>query len=116
MACPEAVPRARHHVRDRLRAWSIDAPDVELIASELVTNGLAATPAWPIDLWLFADEPRRTVLTMLWDASPTPPTLMQPDDASEGGRGLLIVNALAKEWGWHPGPVGKIIWTLVDVT
>jgi hypothetical protein len=115
-AYPAAVPRGRRHVRDRLREWRIDGPDVELIASELLTNSLHATPVWPVDLFMFADAERRSVLIMVWDASPTPPALIPPDDASEGGRGLLIVDAVSKQWGWRPGQVGKIIWSLVEVT
>ncbi|MEV4101999.1 hypothetical protein AB0J42_17260 [Nonomuraea sp. NPDC049649] len=33
------------------------------------------------------------------------------DCFDEGGRGLLIVDSVAKSWGWRrPGSVGKIVW------
>ncbi|MFE7330436.1 ATP-binding protein [Streptomyces sp. NPDC057565] len=45
-------------------------------------------------------------------ASPTP-----PDAESESGRGLLLVTALADDWGVTdrlPGP-GKTVWAVVDI-
>jgi hypothetical protein len=103
-------------VRDRLRDWRIDGPDVELVVSELLTNSLNAKPIWPVDLFVFADDAgQRNVLVLVWDACGDPPTLIPPNAASIGGRGLQIVDALSKQWGWRPGQVGKIVWSLIEV-
>ncbi|WSQ57249.1 ATP-binding protein [Streptomyces sp. NBC_01217] len=38
-------------------------------------------------------------------------------EAVEGGRGLVIVDALAEEWGVHPyPPFGKTVWAEVSAT
>lgn len=39
------------------------------------------------------------------------------DQESEGGRGLVLVAALADRWGWYPcadGP-GKTVWAVLEV-
>jgi hypothetical protein len=38
---------------------------------------------------------------------------MSPDDASDGGRGLLIVDALSIRWGWQRARIGKTVWSLM---
>jgi len=40
---------------------------------------------------------------------PLPPTCHR-DAEDETGRGLLVVAALAKTWGWQPEPFGKVVW------
>ena len=39
-----------------------------------------------------------------------------PGLADEGGRGLMLVDALTKRWGWNlpPSGRGKIVWALVE--
>jgi hypothetical protein len=53
---------------------------------------------------------------MVWDASPRQPAphAMTSDDA-DGGRGLLLVEALSARWGWYPPASlpGKITWALL---
>ena len=40
---------------------------------------------------------------------PLPPTCRR-DAEDETGRGLLVVAALAENWGWQPEPFGKVVW------
>jgi hypothetical protein len=88
-----------------------------LVVSELLTNSFNATPTWPVDLFVFADDAeQRNVLVLVWDACGDPPILIPPNAASIGGRGLQIVDAVSKQWGWRPGQVGKIVWSLIEVT
>jgi len=45
------------------------------------------------------------------------PALTDLSDSSSGGRGLLLVAALADRWGWYPcadGP-GKTVWAVCSV-
>ncbi|MBM7440951.1 anti-sigma regulatory factor (Ser/Thr protein kinase) [Streptomyces sp. HB132] len=47
---------------------------------------------------------------------PAPTGPASPDQ--EGGRGLLLVAALADRWGWYPcvdGP-GKTVWAVLEVS
>jgi hypothetical protein len=40
-----------------------------------------------------------------------PPTRILPDlDTGRGGRGLILIDALAASWGSTPMPDGKVVW------
>ncbi|TDB98001.1 ATP-binding protein [Actinomadura sp. 7K534] len=125
MLASNAAPGlARTMTRTRLDTWGCMhiSDDAFLIASELVTNAVAATPGKEIRYQCSRDP--AGVLIAVWDASPTPPRvhpLIEPAletlDVSEenwddnGGRGLPIVAALATECGHTPDPSGgKWVW------
>ncbi len=109
-----------------LREWGLaaQADDGELVVSELVTNGVQASRAMThaaIRLWLVSD--RAQVVICVWDASPQPPVRMDAAEDAEHGRGLLLVEAVSKQWGWFPaGPGspwadchdGKVVWAIVS--
>jgi anti-sigma regulatory factor (Ser/Thr protein kinase) len=117
-ALPSAVPSARLHARQIAWEWGLSAlgENVELMVSELMTNGIAAAraiePISPVRLWLLADTIR--ILILVWDANPHPPAPVQADEYAESGRGLLLVQALSQRWGSYPTPQmgGKVVWAL----
>ena len=117
---PTAVSCARLHAKHVLWEWGVSALSerVELIVSELATNALKASTALdrisPIRLWLLSD--RQRVLILVWDANPQPPVRMDVDEQAEGGRGLLLVEALSAKWDWyaHTEMGGKVVWALCD--
>ncbi|MEV8031097.1 ATP-binding protein [Streptomyces sp. NPDC086182] len=86
----------------------------ELVAAELVTNAVQHTkgPAAIRLRWA------RGVLRIgVWDADPTPPAPAPPGAHGESGRGLILVQGCADDWGWYrlggaqaPGGAGKFIW------
>jgi hypothetical protein len=41
------------------------------------------------------------------DPDPKPPVFAEADDDAEGGRGLMLVQALSKEWSYYLPPAGK---------
>jgi hypothetical protein len=98
-----------------LRVWGLGgiAEDACLIASELVTNAFLSTRAErrsdPIRLWVLGSE--RTVLLLVWDSSTPAPVLSVPSDEAENGRGLMIVEALSREWGSYQADGGKVVWS-----
>jgi hypothetical protein len=116
-AQPSAVPCARLHTRHILWEWqqtSIGEP-AELIVAELVTNAINATCAvdslCSVKLWLLSDN--ITTLILVGDASHHQPQRIDPADDIEGGRGLLLVEAMAGEWGWYHAyqrGITKIVW------
>jgi anti-sigma regulatory factor (Ser/Thr protein kinase) len=113
----------------RLHAWGLAhlAGDVLLVADELIVNACAATPQQRIRV-RFTREPG-AVLIQVWDSSnarpvvrpaaeltvddvaPDPEALEPGHLAGMGGRGLVIVQALASECGITPTqPSGKWMW------
>jgi anti-sigma regulatory factor (Ser/Thr protein kinase) len=116
-ALPTAPACARGHVRTVAHEWGLPelADTAELLISELVTNAvqaaqrlttkadLAAVPV--IRFWLFSD--RRSIVIHVWDACDEMPVRQdaRPDDV--GGRGLLLVETLGKDWGGIPASRGQ---------
>jgi anti-sigma regulatory factor (Ser/Thr protein kinase) len=117
-ALPSAVPCTRLHTRHVLWEWGQKSliADAELAVSEIVTNAIAASQAveslHPVRLWLLSDRSR--TLIMVGDASPHAPRRMDPAATdTDGGRGLMLVEAVSSNWGWyitHKVGIAKIIW------
>jgi anti-sigma regulatory factor (Ser/Thr protein kinase) len=105
-----------------MKEWGLAglSEDVELLVSELVTNGVRASTSlpqpWPVRLWLLADT--QQVLILVWDASEREPVHVDADADTEGGRGLLLVDALSSRWDWYStkDTGGKIVWALVQAS
>ncbi|AXG80293.1 ATP-binding protein [Streptomyces paludis] len=112
---PQSVHAARRWVREfvesRLPATSgARAADIELVVSELVTNGIR-----------YGSEPGDSVLVVL-DVRPAlvrvevhDPVRRRPRGRAVShqrarGRGLFIVAALAERWGVEDRPFGKSVW------
>lgn len=128
-ALPSAVPCARLHARQVLWEWGVRAlaDPVELVVSELVTNGLQASEGltdgryvgcWtpgvpPLRLWLHADG-RRAVI-QVWDGNDKLPFRQVAGVAAESGRGLLLVEAVSTTWGSYQleDSSGKVVWAAV---
>lgn len=85
-----------------------------LIASELVTNSLAAAPNGPI--WVDVWRTGAFLELEIWDCSPKPPEYMNADLLAEGGRGLHIVNQLATYTGYTTFDCGKVVWAILGLT
>ncbi len=120
-ALPTAVPCARLHTRHVLWEWGMLelSESTELVVSELMTNALAASRSldsiFPVRLWLLSDN--KQILILIWDANPNPPRRVEPEGHSEGGRGLMLVEAISKSWDWYATPdmiEGKVIWALIS--
>lgn len=127
-ALPTAPGCARSHARLLVAEWGQAglADTVELVVSELVTNGVRAsvrvTGSWfegrwaagvpPVRVWLQSDNQK--VLIKVWDGNDRMPEPRVPDYESEGGRGLAVIEALCRDWGaFRPEQsTGKVIWAV----
>jgi hypothetical protein len=138
-ALPSAVPCVRLHTTAVLREWRLAAlaDAAELVASELATNAVQASSTQAeqasaglpvVRLHLASDH--RQVLVEVGDSDPRPPAPAGPDPERDGGRGLLLVEAVSARWGCYylnpgishagraPGPTliepgAKIVWALI---
>lgn len=115
--CHRSVPRARAALLAVLEDWGVDQEvlgNAELVLSELVTNALRA-PA-PSDRQVGVRIVRTVDEGMLRlevsDAGAGTPELREPGDEETGGRGLLLVEALAHRWGVEKraGGIGKTVF------
>ena len=109
-----AVSGARAEVRRIVSAWHVPVdPDVvALLTSELVTNAIRheASPAVRVAVRCSSGQLRVEV----HDSSRDMPAPADAPADSENGRGLIIIAALADEWGFYPTPRGKAVYfTLV---
>jgi anti-sigma regulatory factor (Ser/Thr protein kinase) len=96
-------------VRDALAACrEIDVCDTaELLTSELVTNALLHAGT---DVTVHVEDHGASVRIAVEDGSDDEPTLGELDSIDLGGRGLPLVAAMARSWGWDPLPHGKRVW------
>jgi len=111
---PDAVPVARHFVRDKLRGTALEhrSADSELILTELVTNAtLHGTPPVTVGVRISPDMARFEVSDA---SSGTPVALVQSPEAMTG-RGLMLVEALSDRWGIDRQDHGKLVWAEVGI-
>ena len=88
--------------------------DTEVVTSEIVTNaithGSPAGLAVLLEVAVAANAVRVSVLDYS-DQAPVPREL--PPDSAENGRGLHLIDSLAKSWGYHacqPDGFSKAVW------
>ncbi|MFG2003845.1 ATP-binding protein [Spirillospora sp. NPDC048911] len=105
-----SVPLSRELVKALLEECALPEliDDATLIAAELVTNAIRSEQ--DVVLLVFLDDERRLII-QVWDHGDGTPTVGTPTDLDESGRGLLLVQSLADEWGYTPDVLGgKIVW------
>lgn len=108
-ADPREVGRARRLVREQLALWGLSevAETVELLVSEVVTNGVRHAHGHRVELRLVRSE---ALLCEVVDDDHALPTLLSAGPGDEAGRGLRVVDALAREWGTSRTGGGKTVW------
>ncbi len=115
-----SVPLARHMVADLLDRWELPALRelAELLTTELLTNALVhvggglsvvvAVADGVLEIGVSDQQPHsghnvRPKSEHLGDVG-------EGGDSAEGGRGLLLVDSLADEWGVIQLENGKQVW------
>jgi anti-sigma regulatory factor (Ser/Thr protein kinase) len=109
---PESVREARAMVRRELGAGDA-AEAAALCVSELATNAIAYTRSGlPGGMFAVSVQavPRGVVIRVRDQGARTLPVLADPEPGAEHGRGLLIVAAVAEEWGTEPAATGRATW------
>jgi hypothetical protein len=115
---------ARDFTSATLGSWGLAelTDDAVVIVSELVTNAIRhgrcdlseTADERPVRLSLVRNG--RFVVCIVTDPSGEDPTVRSPDDGCETGRGLQVIEALSRAWGWSPLPgMGKAVWAAIDV-
>ncbi|MEU9888030.1 ATP-binding protein [Sphaerisporangium sp. NPDC051011] len=108
---PVSIGKARALARDTLTESGLESlvEQVELIVSELATNAIRYDLSITLTLRVAGRRIRGEVL----DQGPAfVPPQRKPVDDDEHGRGLLLVKAMADDWGVEAAEdsAGKIVW------
>ena len=130
-ALPTSPFWARRYTRfflDSCRGISAETAEMaELLVSELVTNAVrfAGDPARPLrypghaNASLISLSLRHfpgCLLIEVHDADGNPPVLSRADDWAENSRGLVLVDALSKEWSYFfPPGGGKVVYCFLEI-
>ncbi|MFD8724305.1 ATP-binding protein [Streptomyces sp. NPDC059629] len=118
MPCePESARRARLLVSAALNTWGIGqlAEDGVQVVAELVNNAVRRTRCRVVRVRV--TRPAEGVVRIgVADRCRDAPELGNPDDCSEGGRGLLLVEALSWRWGYDRKRWGKVVWAELEAS
>jgi anti-sigma regulatory factor (Ser/Thr protein kinase) len=110
-----SVREARHFLRGCLEAWRSEGYELsgEQVVSELATNAaLHAHSEYTVHLRLDADS----LLVEVSDASHVRPQQRHYAADATTGRGLMLVEALAEDWGVQASPTGKTVWCRISAS
>jgi anti-sigma regulatory factor (Ser/Thr protein kinase) len=108
-----AAARARRFVSDAMRAWGCEdsIADAELLVSELVTNAVLHARS---ETRVTVEREGTTVRVSVCDDSQARPRLRNYGPEAVTGRGLVIVDRIAKRWGVEPSDAGKCVWFEIE--
>jgi anti-sigma regulatory factor (Ser/Thr protein kinase) len=81
--------------------------DAELVVSELVTNVICHAGSRAV---VTVSIGRTSTRLEVQDNDRRLPALTTAPHDATGGRGMMIVSALAERWGHHHTPDGKTVW------
>jgi anti-sigma regulatory factor (Ser/Thr protein kinase) len=107
---PTAAREARSFIRNQAPVLDGDQlHNLLVLTSELVTNAVLHART-PLVLGLTVSDSR--ILVTVGDQAQGQPQTRQHSDRRENGRGMVLVRALADEWGVQPHPerTGKCVW------
>lgn len=114
LALPKAVPEVRRTVREHL---GTPCPEVQLCVTELLTNVITHVgEGTPVTIRLFRTPSGRTRLEVTDPDAHAWLIAREPGEGDETGRGLLLLDAVARRWGVWLTPAGKTVWCEVSRT
>jgi two-component sensor histidine kinase len=107
---PESIPVGRWIAVRACHEWGLAAiaTPAGQIVTELVGNAVQHAGT-PIDLVLTYSRSRNLHIAVR-DGCPRLPRPRTPESVEDHGRGLLVVEALADEYGAVPTHDGKVVW------
>jgi len=109
-----AAAEGRRFVSHHLRRWELESlvSDAELLTSELVTNAVLHARG---DVTLTVAVAEGVAEIGVSDRSTARPESRPGTWRAEGGRGLRLVDLVAREWGVVTVEGGKQVWFRLDI-
>jgi hypothetical protein len=111
---PIAAEQARLLTKIALADWGIleITDEALIIAAELATNAAKLGDVFHITL----SRQNGTALIEVWDGSEALPDRQRSSLDRVDGRGLLLVEACSKDWGWRlEDRGGKTVWAVAGL-
>jgi two-component sensor histidine kinase len=112
----EAVAEARRFVRLTLGRWGMADYVPCLVASELVTNAIRYGSTADDEVTLRLDIADDGALWVeVQDSTSDMPRVQMADPTAESGRGLFVIETLARHWGVRPlaNNAGKVVFAVL---
>ncbi len=109
----DSVKDARHFALGAMDRWGIDCEDLALVVSELATNAVRYAGG-SFDVTIHRDS--SSVLVEVGDRSSSRPAVRDPGPDSPRGRGLIIIDSVARDWGVRDRSEGKVVWVRLPLT
>jgi len=108
------VGAARHFAKAVVESWGVSSDDIEIVVGELAANAQRhAGSCFGVSL----DQMSGAVLIEVTDASPQLPRLLSTPPSRTAGRGLVMVDRLARSWGVRNDlEGGKIVWAEIAMS
>jgi two-component sensor histidine kinase len=106
-----SLGEGRRFVARTLRDWNVDESRIEpvmLVANELVANAIVHARSAPV--LSLTESSSGDLLLRVSDESRALPVPQAPTTDDDGGRGLILVEALSDRWGIDTGDAGKSVW------
>lgn len=108
---PSSIAKARRFATRDIDDGEV-AARVATVVSELATNAIRhAKSAFLLEVRSNNGHVRIAVA----DVSSDPPRQSVRAKGDPTGRGLMIVEAMADRWGFHPDGDGKVVWAEIDL-
>ncbi|WP_181799489.1 ATP-binding protein [Kitasatospora acidiphila] len=112
--------RIRHRLLGLAEQWWPAATEDErdalgTVAAELLANVVRHAPGRVTALLI--DSGNGSCVLAVADQSPTGPVTRHAEPGqAESGLGLVLVQELTNNWGWHPIPRGKVVWAQLPIS
>ncbi len=104
-----SIARARAFVQQALQEWQCDDDGavIALLTSELVTNAIGHADG-PVTLAVSVNDGLLRVEAS--DDDPALPVIQPSDPFRESGRGMQLIDTLARRWGAERRGNSKVVW------
>ncbi|MCX5071110.1 ATP-binding protein [Streptomyces sp. NBC_00513] len=108
----QAVPKTRRLVLAVVRGWNLrltgeTLDELALLCSEIIANAVRHTTGPSTVTVRWTGTRLRVEVT---DTAPEFPSPRGCTHHAESGRGLMLIAAIATDWGTTPTPTGKAVW------
>ncbi|MEV7393950.1 ATP-binding protein [Streptomyces sp. NPDC091215] len=119
-AVSASVAEARRRVRHHLRTWQLDSGSCDaavLVVSELFTNAVLHSDGQTVLCALAFTQGQLFIQVEDGGAGQASPTPRHAPAHDEGGRGLMLVEAVSRRWGASLSEDrggGWIVWATLD--